>query len=35
MDKKTILTLLAGVLVGVVAAPRLRGLPLVSKLPSA
>jgi len=35
MEKKTVLVLLAGVVIGVVAAPKLRSLPLISKLPSA
>lgn len=35
MDKKTVITLLVGVAIGVIAAPKLRTLPLVSKLPSA
>jgi hypothetical protein len=33
MDKKTILTLLAGVVLGVVFAPQVAKLPLVNKLP--
>lgn len=35
MDKKTILVLLAGVVIGVIAAPKLRSLPVVGKLPTA
>jgi hypothetical protein len=35
MDKKTALVFAAGVLLGVIAAPKLRALPVVSKLPSA
>lgn len=35
MDKKTVMVLLVGVVIGVVAAPKLRTLPVVSKLPSA
>jgi hypothetical protein len=35
MDKKTVLVFVVGLLVGVVAAPKLRSLPVVSKLPSA
>ena len=35
MDKKTVVVLLVGVVIGVVAAPKLRGLPVISKLPSA
>lgn len=34
MDKKHIICILIGVAVGVIAAPKLRTLPLVSKLPS-
>lgn len=33
MNKKTILTLLAGVVLGVVFAPQVQKIPLVSKLP--
>jgi hypothetical protein len=33
MDKKTILTLLAGVVLGVVFAPQVAKIPLVNKLP--
>lgn len=33
MDKKTILTLLAGVVLGIVFAPQIGKLPLVNKLP--
>ena len=33
MDKKTILTLLAGVVLGVVFAPQVRKIPGISKLP--
>lgn len=35
MDKSKLMWLLAGVALGVVAAPKLRSLPLVSKLPTA
>lgn len=35
MDKKTITVLLVGVLIGVIAAPKLTKLPLISKLPQA
>jgi hypothetical protein len=34
MDKKTILTLLAGVVLGIVFQPQVAKLPLVSKLPT-
>lgn len=33
MDKKTVLTLLAGVVIGLVFAPQIGKLPLVSKIP--
>ena len=33
MDKKTILTLLAGVVLGIVLQPQISKLPLVNKLP--
>ena len=35
MDKKTVITLIVGVVLGVVFAPKLTGLPLLNKLPSA
>lgn len=35
MDKKVIVAVAVGVLVGVVAAPKLRSLPVISKLPTA
>jgi hypothetical protein len=35
MNKKTLGTLAVGVLIGVIAAPKLKTLPLLSKLPSA
>lgn len=34
MDKKTILTLAAGVVLGIVFAPQISKLPLVNKIPS-
>ena len=34
MDKKTVLTLAAGVVLGVVFAPQIARLPLVSKIPT-
>jgi hypothetical protein len=34
MDKKTILTLLAGVVLGIVLQPQISKLPLVNKLPT-
>jgi hypothetical protein len=34
MDKKTILTLLAGVVLGVVFAPQVAKIPLINKLPT-
>ena len=34
-DKKTVVILLVGVAIGVVAGPKLRTLPLVGKLPTA
>ena len=34
MDKKTVLTLLAGVVLGIVFAPQISKLPLVNKIPS-
>jgi hypothetical protein len=34
MDKKTILTLVAGVVIGIVLAPQIAKLPLVNKIPS-
>lgn len=34
MDKKTILTLLAGVVIGIVFAPQISKLPLVNKIPT-
>jgi hypothetical protein len=34
MDKKTVLTLLAGVVLGIVFAPQVAKLPLVNKIPS-
>ena len=33
MDKKTILTLLAGVVLGIVFAPQVQKLPLINKIP--
>lgn len=33
MDKKTVLTLLAGVVLGIVFAPQVQKLPLVNKIP--
>lgn len=33
MDKKTILTLAAGVVLGIVFAPQVAKLPLVNKIP--
>jgi hypothetical protein len=33
MDKKTVLTLLAGVVLGIVFAPQIQRIPLVSKIP--
>jgi hypothetical protein len=33
MDKKTILTLLAGVVLGIVFAPQVQRIPLVNKIP--
>jgi hypothetical protein len=33
MNKKTVLTLLAGVVLGVVFAPQVQKVPLVNKLP--
>jgi hypothetical protein len=33
MDKKTVIWLLVGVVVGVVAAPKLSSLPVLNKLP--
>ena len=33
MDKKTVLTLLAGVVLGIVFAPQVAKLPLVNKIP--
>lgn len=35
MDKKTILTLAAGVVLGMVLAPKLGTLPLLNRLPKA
>lgn len=34
MDKKTLLTLAAGIVLGIVLQPQISKLPLVSKLPS-
>lgn len=34
MDKKTILTLLAGVVLGIVLQPQISRLPLVNRIPS-
>jgi hypothetical protein len=34
MDKKTILTLLAGIVIGIVLQPQISKLPLVNKIPS-
>jgi hypothetical protein len=34
VNKKTILTLLAGVVLGIVFAPQVQKLPLVNKLPT-
>lgn len=34
MDKKTILTLAAGVVLGIVFAPQISKLPLINKIPS-
>jgi len=34
MDKKTVLTLLAGVVLGIVLQPQISKLPLVNKIPS-
>lgn len=34
MDKKTILTLLAGVVLGIILQPQISKLPLVNKLPT-
>lgn len=33
MDKKTILTLLAGVVIGIVLQPQISKLPLVNRIP--
>jgi hypothetical protein len=33
MDKKTVLTLLAGVVLGIVFAPQVQRIPLVNKIP--
>lgn len=34
MNKKTVLTLAAGVVIGIVFAPQISRLPLVNKIPS-
>jgi len=33
MDKKTILTLVAGIVIGIVFAPQISKIPLVNKIP--
>ena len=33
MDKKTVLTLVAGVVIGIVLAPQIAKIPLVNKIP--
>lgn len=33
MDKKTVLTLVAGVVLGIVLAPQISKIPLVNKIP--
>ena len=33
MDKKTVLTLIAGVVLGIVLAPQIAKIPLVNKIP--
>jgi hypothetical protein len=34
MDKKTLLTLAAGIVIGIVLQPQISKLPLVNKIPS-
>lgn len=34
MDKKTVLTLIAGIVLGIVLAPQIAKIPLVNKIPS-
>jgi hypothetical protein len=35
MDKKTVITLVVGVVIGIVFAPQISKLPLVNKIPTA